>query len=60
MGKSTKKFHTQIGEKMNMKPTEIDPIIKVQELEEGSIDNEDKMNTAVQEYKDSDDDFGPF
>jgi hypothetical protein len=43
-----------------MKPTEIDPIIKVQELEEGSIDNEDKMNTAVQEYKDSDDDFGPF
>jgi hypothetical protein len=53
-----------------MKTTKIDPITKVQELGEAStetvksnsikIGNETEMNAVVQQYKDSDDDFGPF
>lgn len=56
---------------MGMKTTEFDPNIKVQEMgktnykdiaEADAIhtDNEIKMMAAVQKYKDSDDDFGPF
>lgn len=56
---------------MGMKTSEFDPNVKVQEMgksdykniaEAESIhtDNEIKMMAAVQKYKDSDDDFGPF
>lgn len=56
---------------MNMKTAEFDPNVKVQEMgktnykelaEAGSIeaDTEIKLMAAVQKYKDSDDDFGPF
>ena len=56
---------------MGMKISEFDSNIKVQEMgrtdhkavaEADSIhvDNEIKMMAAVQKYKDSDDDFGPF
>lgn len=56
---------------MNMKVSEFDPNVKVQELgktdykhiaEANSIeaDTEIKLMAAVDKYKDSDDDFGPF
>ena len=56
---------------MNMKVSEFDPNIKVQEMgktdykhiaEANSIeaDTEIKLMAAVDKYKDSDDDFGPF
>ena len=56
---------------MNMKTAEFDPNVKVQEMgktnykelaEAGSIeaDTEIKLMAAVQKYKDSEDDFGPF
>ena len=56
---------------MNMKTAEFDPNIKVQEMgktdykhiaEANSIeaDTEIKLMAAVDKYKDSDDDFGPF
>ncbi len=56
---------------MNMKVAELDPNVKVQEMgktnykeiaEAGSIeaDTEIKLMEAVQKYKDSEDDFGPF
>lgn len=56
---------------MNMKVAEFDPNVKVQEMgktdykhieEAQSIeaDTEIKLMAAVQKYKDSDDDFGPF
>ena len=56
---------------MNMKTAEFDPNVKVQEMgktnykelaEAGSIeaDTKIKLMAAVQKYKDSDDDFGPF
>lgn len=56
---------------MGMKTSEFDPNVKVQEMgktdykaiaEADSIyaDNDIKMMAAVQKYKDSDDDFGPF
>ena len=56
---------------MGMKTTEFDPNVKVQEMgktnhkdvaeaESIHVDNEIKMMAAVQKYKDSDDDFGPF
>jgi hypothetical protein len=56
---------------MNMKVAELDPNVKVQEMgktnykeiaEANSIeaDTEIKLMAAVQKYKDSDDDFGPF
>ena len=56
---------------MNMKVSEFDPNVKVQEMgktdykhiaEANSIeaDTEIKLMAAVDKYKDSDDDFGPF
>jgi len=56
---------------MGMKTTDFDPNIKVQEMGKTDhkavaeadaihVDNEMKMMAAVQKYKDSDDDFGPF
>jgi hypothetical protein len=56
---------------MGMKTSEFDPNVKVQEMgktnhkevaeaESILVDNEIKMMAAVQKYKDSDDDFGPF
>lgn len=56
---------------MNMKTAEFDPNVKAQEMgktnykelaEAGSIeaDTEIKLMAAVQKYKDSEDDFGPF
>ena len=56
---------------MNMKTAEFDPNVKVQEMgktdykhiaEANSIeaDTEIKLMAAVDKYKDSDDDFGPF
>jgi hypothetical protein len=56
---------------MGMKTQEFDPNVKVQEMgktnhkevaeaESILVDNEIKMMAAVQKYKDSDDDFGPF
>lgn len=56
---------------MGMKTAEFDPNVKVQEMgktdykaiaeaESIEVDNEIKMMAAVQKYKDSDDDFGPF
>lgn len=56
---------------MGMKTTEFDPNVKVQEMGKTNykdiaeadsihVDNEIKMMAAVQKYKDSDDDFGPF
>lgn len=56
---------------MGMKTSEFDPNVKVQEMGKSDykaiaeadsihIDNEIKMMAAVQKYKDSDDDFGPF
>jgi hypothetical protein len=56
---------------MGMKTSEFDPNVKVQEMgktnhkevaeaESIHVDNEIKMMAAVQKYKDSDDDFGPF
>lgn len=56
---------------MNMKVSEFDPNVKVQEMgktdykhiaEANSIeaDTEIKLMAAIDKYKDSDDDFGPF
>lgn len=56
---------------MGMKTTEFDPNVKVQEMGKTDykaiaeadsihIDNEIKYMEAIQKYKDSDDDFGPF
>ena len=56
---------------MNMKVAEFDPNVKVQEMgktdykniaeaESIQADTEIKLMAAVQKYKDSDDDFGPF
>jgi hypothetical protein len=56
---------------MGMKTADFDPNVKVQEMgktnhkevaeaESILVDNEIKMMAAVQKYKDSDDDFGPF
>lgn len=56
---------------MGMKTTEFDPNVKVQEMGKTNykeiaeadsihIDNEIKYMQAIQKYKDSDDDFGPF
>ena len=56
---------------MGMKTSEFDPNVKVQEMgktsykeiaEADSIhtDNEIKMMAAIQKYKDSDEDYGPF
>jgi fumarate reductase subunit D len=56
---------------MGMKTADFDPNVKVQELGKTDykhiaeadsihIDNEIKYMEAIQKYKDSDDDFGPF
>ena len=56
---------------MGMKTAEYDPNVKVQEMgktdykaiaeaESIHIDNDIKMMAAIDKYKDSDDDFGPF
>ena len=56
---------------MGMKTTEFDPNVKVQEMGKSDykamaeadsihVDNEIKMMAAVQKYKASDEDFGPF
>lgn len=56
---------------MGMKTAEYDPNVKVQEMgktdykaiaeaESIHVDNDIKMMAAIDKYKDSDDDFGPF
>ena len=56
---------------MGMKTSEFDPNVKVQEMgktnhkeiaeaESIYVDNDIKYMAAIQKYKDSDDDFGPF
>lgn len=56
---------------MGMKTSEFDPNVKIQEMGKTNykdiaeadsihVDNEIKMMAAVQKYKESDEDFGPF